>query len=211
MKTISKKTLTVLILLAVVGGIIVIKWVSSLSAPSVDPVEARSKGPKGAKVQVIEFLDFECPACAYGAKVLKEYMAQYPHDLHVQIKYYPLMNIHPHAVETASYAECTARQGKFWPFFETLMEQQNQWSRLINAKDIFDQLAKNAGADMGRLKSCLASKDVSATIMEEKTVGRSKGVQSTPTYFVNGKMAVGGKSLVEELDKYFPKSQYSAK
>ena len=201
----SKQSLTGIIIIGVVVIVIVMKILFSHSSASVDPVAARTVGPIDAKVKIVEFIDFECPACAHGALMLKEYLALYPGKLHLQVKYYPLMNIHRHALQVASYAECTARQGKFWLFFEPLAAQQPQWSQLINAEGIFDQLAKAAGADMGQLKSCLVSEDVSATIMGEKTLGRSLGVQSTPTYFINNKMVVGTKSLTEELNTYFPK------
>ncbi len=201
----SKQKITVLIIALAVGVVVVTKLILSGSSGTVDPVAARTKGPKQAKVNIVEFIDFECPACAYGAKQLKEYTDRYPDDIRVQVKYYPLMNIHHHALQVASYAECVARQGKFWPFFDMLMPQQSQWSPLINADGVFDEMAKGAGVDMNKLKSCLSSEDVTTTIMSEKALGRSLGVQSTPTYFINDQMVVGTKSLEEELNKYFPK------
>ena len=202
----SKKNITVLIVIAVIGVVAVLKFLQSTASISVDPVEARIKGPAQAKVQIIEFIDFECPACAYGAEKLREYMKLYPQDIHLEVKYYPLMNVHPHALQAASYVECVSRQGKFWPFFDSIMSSQNQWSKLVNIEGVFDQMAQASDVNMGALKSCLASEDVSVTIMGEKTVGRSLGVQSTPTYFINKKMVVGGKSLVDELETYFKKS-----
>ena len=200
----SKQALTVSIIILVVGGVFIFKNINSTTGVSVDPVESRSKGPESAKVKIVEFIDLECPACARGAMILKEYLVKYPDQIRLQVKYYPLMNIHRHALQVAYYAECSARQGKFWPFFEPLMASQQQWSQLVNAEAIFDQLAQGASVDMGQLKSCVKSTDVTTTITAEKTVGRSMGVQSTPTYFINGNMVVGTKSLVEELDKYFP-------
>ncbi len=201
----SKKSLTGFIIVGAIILVIAIK-IFTTNSSKIDPVAARTLGPANAKVNIVEFIDFECPACAYGAKVLKEYAVLYPDQIRLQVKYFPLMNIHRHALQVASYAECTARQGKFWPFFEPLSAQQAQWTKLIAAGDIFDQLAKAAGADMGQLKSCLVSEDVSTTIMAEKTLGRSLGVQSTPTYFINDKMVVGTKSLMDELNSYFPKT-----
>ena len=201
----SKQTITGIILVIAIGVVILVRMVLSHFSGAIDPVAARTTGPKEAKVNIVEFIDFECPACAGGAIKLKEYLTKYPESIRVQVKYYPLMNVHRHAVQVASYVECSARQGKFWPFFDILMPQQGQWSQLINAEGIFDQMAKGVGIDMTKLKSCVSSDDVSATIMSEKTLGRSMGVQSTPTYFINKKMVVGTKSLQEELDTYFPK------
>jgi protein-disulfide isomerase len=204
----SKKNLTILIVVLVIGGIAALKFFQSNgSFVLANPVEARTKGPNQAKLQIIEYIDFECPACAFGAEKLKEYMKLYPNDIHVEVKYYPLMNMHAHALQAASYVECVSRQGKFWPFFDAMMSSQAQWTRLINVEGVFDQLAQGAGVNMGQLKSCLSAEDVSVTIMSEKSAGRSMGVQSTPTYFINKKMVVGGKSLEEELQAYFKKSK----
>ena len=202
----SKQKVTVLVIGMTMICVVVIKLVSSHSPGSIDPSAARAKGALKAKVDIVEFIDFECPACAGGAALLKDYLARYPQDIHVQVKYYPLMNVHHHALQAASYAECVSRQGKFWPFFDSLMSAQSQWSPLVNAQGIFDQIAASAGADRGKLKSCLSLEDVSAAIMSEKALGRSWGVQSTPTYFINKKMVVGSKSLADELNQYFPKN-----
>lgn len=203
----SKKNVTLLIVLAAVGIIIILKVVLFGASMNVDPVAARTKGPEQAKVNIVEFIDFECPACAYGTQKLKEYMSLYPNDIRLQVKYFPLMSIHHHALQAASYVECVSRQGKFWAFFDPLMTSQSQWTRLINVDGVFNQLAQDAGVNMGQLQKCLSSDDVSSKIMSEKAVGQSLGIQSTPTYFINKKMVVGAKSLVDELNNYFPKSK----
>jgi protein-disulfide isomerase len=203
----SKKNLTVFIVLGVIVVIAILKTVLFKDPANFDPVEARTRGPQQAKVNIVEFIDFECPGCAYGAEKIKEYLAQHPNDIHLEVKYFPLMNVHHHALKAASYVECAARQGKFWPFFDPLMTQQRQWSPLVNAEGVLDQIAQGAGVDVRQLKSCLSSDNVSVKIMSEKAIGLSLGVQSTPTYFINKKMVVGAKSLIEELDTYFPKSK----
>jgi protein-disulfide isomerase len=202
----SKKNLTISIVGGIVVIVVVLKMTMFNSTVEVDPVEARSKGPAQARVHIVEFIDFECPACAYGVNKIKGYLEKYPHDLRVEVKHYPLTNMHRHALKSASYAECMARQDKFWPFIELVMAQQSQWSPLMNVEGMFDQFAENTKANMGQLKSCLSSEDVTVKIQSEKAIGRSLGVQSTPTYFVNKKMMVGTKSLQEELDLLFPKS-----
>ncbi len=203
----SKQTLTVIIIVCVIALVVGLKGLHSKSPVNVDPVVARSLGSDKARVNIVEFIDFECPACAQGSKILKDYVAKYPDQIYLQVKYYPLMNVHHHALQVAAYGECVARQGKFWQFFEPLMVQQAQWSQLVNAQGIFDQIAQAAGVNMAQLKTCVSSDDVSTKIMAEKNIGRSLGVQSTPTYFINTKMVVGTKSLKEELDTYFPKAK----
>ena len=200
----SKQKTTGFIVGFAIGTVVVIKLILTNSATVMDSSVARTRGPAGARVNIVEFIDFECPACARGAIELKEYLTRYPQDLRVQVKYFPLMQMHRHALQVASYSECVSRQGQYWSFFDSLMPPQAQWSQLVSAQGVFDQMAKQAGADMGKLKSCLSLDDVSSTIMREKALGQSLGVRSTPTYFINNKMVVGSKSLVDELKHDFP-------
>ena len=131
-------------------------------------------------------------------------MARYPQDIRLQMKYFPLVHHHVHAMRSALYSECAGRQGKFWEFDELLLAQQQQWSPLINADATFDQIAGQAGLDKVQLNACISSDDAAKTINDDRSLGQSLGVQSTPTYFINNKMVVGAKSLVEELNTYFP-------
>jgi protein-disulfide isomerase len=199
----KKKNVTVLIIVAIVLLIAGAKMFGSLNKKPVDSVAARTIGPDTAKVKIIEFIDFQCPACAYGSKLLKEYRDKYPQDIQVQIKYYPLKS-HAHAMVSALYSECAGRQGKFWQFHELLMPAQQQWSPMISPAGTFDSFAKQAGMDMGQLNVCLPSEDAAKSIEADRNLGNSLGVQSTPTYFINNKMVVGGKSLTDELNTYFP-------
>ncbi len=201
----TKKKLTWLVVL---GGLALMAALRCLKpAPYVpaDPVMARAKGNPNAKVKIVEFIDFECPACAYGSKLLKENMEQHPQDIYLQVKYFPLTGMHHHAMPAALYSECAARQGKFWPLHELMMPQQGQWSQLLSADPVFLDMARAVGADMTVLQACVASEDANKAINDEKSLGQSMGVQSTPSYFINGKMVVGTKSLLDELDTYFPK------
>ncbi len=202
----KKVRLTALIIVVTVAGLLGIRWWMASHASAIDAVAARSTGNLQARVKIVEFIDFECPACANGAKMLKEYMERYPNDLHVQMKYFPLTNMHAHAIQSALYSECAARQGKFWALHEQMMPAQQQWSTLVSADPIFQTMAKGVGLNMGQLNACLASEDAKKTINDERSLGQSLGVKSTPTYFINNKMVVGTKLLTEELNQLFPPS-----
>jgi len=202
----SKKNVTLLVIVLAVAAVAMFKLYGRTPPQSMDSIAARAKGDPQARVQIIEFIDFQCPACGVGSKMLKEYMDKYPHDVRVQLKYFPLLNHHRHAMQSALYSECAGRQGRFWQFHEPLIEQQPQWSPLLSADPVFTQIAKEAGLDMSVLNACLSSQDAAQTINDDKTLGRSLGVESTPTYFINNKMVVGAQSLTDELNTYFPKS-----
>ena len=201
---ITKRSLTLFVLLAIVLTVAGVKWYKASHVHKIDSVQSRSKGPVTAKVQIVEFIDFECPACAYGVGLLHKYLAKYPNDIHVQVKYFPLIRNHRHAMQSALYNECAARQGKFWEFNDLMMTSQAQWSPLISADNMFQDMAKQAGLNLSVLNACIASDDAKEAIDDERMLGQSLSIQSTPTYFVNDKMVVGGKSLTEELNTYFP-------
>jgi protein-disulfide isomerase len=203
----NKKQITFLIVLILVGLVGGAKFFLGAKAAEIDGQKARSKGDPQARVKIVEFIDFQCPACANGVKILGTYFDKHPNDLHLQIKYFPLTNMHRHATISALYSECGARQGKFWPLNDLMMAQQSQWAQLISAEPVFQSMASQVGMDIAKLNTCLASDDARRVINDEKSLGQSLGISSTPTYFINNKMVVGTKSLEEEMKIYFPDSK----
>ncbi|MBF0571008.1 MAG: thioredoxin domain-containing protein [Candidatus Omnitrophica bacterium] len=165
---------------------------------------ARAKGNSQARVKIVEYIDFQCPACAYGVKFLKTFFDKHPNDIYLQVRYFPLTKMHRHAMVSALYSECAARQGKFWALDDLMMPQQSQWAQLISPEPIFQSMALQAGIDPKQLNACLASVDARQVINNEKSLGQSLGIISTPTYFINNKMVVGAKSLQDEISTYFP-------
>ena len=78
--------------------------------------------------------------------------------------------------------------------------------QLLNPEPVFQAMASQVGMNMDELNICLASDDARRVINDEKSLGQSLGINSTPTYFINNKMVVGVKSLQDELKNYFPGS-----
>ena len=164
---------------------------------------ARVKGDPQASLQIIEFIDFQCPACANGAMFLKKVIGENPGIISLQMKYFPL-SMHRHANSAAVYAECAARQEKFWPFQDIILERQQQWTNLNDeeVKNFFNQTAKEVEIKEREFQSCLKDDAVKEIILAEKEEGSKLGVQSTPTYFINGQIFVGPRALSAELEKY---------
>jgi protein-disulfide isomerase len=200
----NKPQLTLVIVLVLAGLITGAKILGAPKGVGINLQEARAKGNPGSKVKIVEFIDFQCPPCAYGTKYLKTLFNRHPNDIYLQVRYFPLTNMHHHAMISALYSECAARQGKFWALNELMMPQQGQWAQLISPQPIFQAMATQVGMDINQLNACLASDDARRVINDEKSLGQSLGVVSTPTYFVNNKMMVGSKSLEDELKTYFP-------
>lgn len=167
--------------------------------------EGRSTGPQEAPLQIIEFIDFQCPECRLGSLLLKEYQDKYPDTIRLGIKYYPLGELNSSV--SAVYAECAARQGKFWPMHDQLINQQNQWRTLVNIKPYLDQLAEKAELDPSALMACINDRKVHAAVLSDQMLGEANFVHSSPTYFVNKKMIVGADSLQKFLEDFLEKTE----
>ncbi len=199
-KTISKQTATIIIIVTAVvliAGVRFFKWGQSGTGES---ALARVAGNPKAALRIVEFVDLQCPACAVGAADLKKYLAAFPDKIYLEVKYFPLGG-HMHSLTATKYAECAARQGKFWPFFDLAFERQSRWTGLFDAHPAFDEIAQEIGLNDGQLRACLESDEVREKILSEKDEGASRGVKSTPTYFINDKMLVGPKLMREEVEK----------
>lgn len=200
----SKQQVTWLIIvfcvLTIFGGRAILQ--AYRSRVSLSSIPAKAKGNPQAKLKIMEYIDFECPACAHGVRILKDYLAKYPDQIYMEIKYFPLPG-HRYGMASARYAQCAARQKKFWPFVEKLMERQGLWTSLHDPQPAFQEIAKQTGLSTFHLDNCLNDKYLDESILTEKTIGVSLGIQSTPTYFINDKMFVGTKTLQEELTKFF--------
>ena len=110
MKKRSKKFTAVLVLIFCIAIVYGLKAVIGLSAKG-ESTQAygKVKGDKNAPVKITEFIDFQCPACAQGAKYLKEEIQRHPELIRLQIKHFPL-KMHRHGLLSAQYAECAAQQ-----------------------------------------------------------------------------------------------------
>lgn len=156
----------------------------------------RAKGSPSAPIRIVEYLDYGCPACAMGVWMLQEYMTRFPEKIVVVLRYFPL-----HGEKSAVYAECAARQNKFWEFSETLLSHQQEWKSSPAPDQYLDQIAETVGLNMSVLDACRQDDRILALVRESKAQAEKKGVKATPTYFVNGHMAVGLKELKDVLDK----------
>ena len=207
---ISKPVATVLIVFVSVVFIYVVRiFANNVNLGLVKKIlRSRTIGDAKARVRIIEYIDFQCPACANGARLLKEYTKKYPSQIYLEVRYFPIIQIHPQALKSALYAECAARQNKFWSFENLLIERQSQWTKSADSDRMFNEIAHEVNLEPQKLKACVDDDDVKLSIFREKAEGKSLGVDSTPTYFVNGKMVVGPKSLVDELSAFFGEKKY---
>ena len=201
MKKLSKKDSTILLVIVTVAVLWGLKYyVESHRLGPYKGLLSRAKGDPKASIQIIEYIDLQCPACAKGATYLKSCFEKYPDRFYLEMKFYPL-GMHRHAFQSARYTYCASKQGKFWPFHDLVIERQKNWEDLFNADPAFRQIAQEISLDLTKLDACLQDEHTNQTILDEKEKGTRAGVKSTPTYFINGKMVVGYKELALELGK----------
>ena len=208
MAKISRQSATILIVIICVVSVYATKFlVSAFRKDGSSTNVSRMKGSNNAPIKVTEFIDFQCPACAHGAAYLKKTIEEYPEAIRLELRHYPLQS-HQYGFISSRYAECAARQEKFWPVHDLLLARQSNWKRLADATPAFEQIAIDSNLDQQELKACLDEGAVDEIIQKNKDEGKALGIRSTPTYFVNGKMIVGKKSLEDEITKLLEKNGY---
>ena len=125
----------------------------------------------------------------------------------VQLVLYPF-TLNPASEEATQAALCAGEQGKFWEFHRMLYARQEQWRRLPNPRQRLQEFAGDVGVDNAALASCVRSGRMERLISADKAYGRSLGVRSTPTVFINDKRIVGAqqegdfvRTIRQELDR----------
>ena len=154
---------------------------------------APSRGPADAKVTVVEFSDFECPFCARAWEIFeKEVYPQYGDKVRFVFKQMPLTQIHPFSEDAAVASMCALQQGndQFWKLYNGLFAKQGE----INKENLpakVEEIATAAGLDVPKLKECLASRKSIDAVKADQQEAAAVGVNSTPTFFVNGRRVQG--------------------
>ena len=176
---------------------------SSTSTPSEVTVslDDHIRANKDASVTLVEFGDFQCPACGAYEPLVSKAVAESAQDVRFVFRHYPLTQIHQNALLAAKYAEASSIQGKFWEMHDVLYAKQQEWSASPQVKTLFEGYAKTIGMDVVKLTSDSQSSAVEAKILAQLKEGTKLGVQGTPTFFINGKKLENNPRSVDELKK----------
>lgn len=177
----------------------------------IDPGDSPRQGFKGENppVRLIEFADFQCPACGFAAKQMHRLVRLYEDKIQLVFKNFPLdaacnpnmtRSLHPVACVAAKAGFCAGKQGKFVPMYEKLYGNQQQISR-----ENITLWAKEIGLNLEQLDTCIASKEADTAIRNDVNLAIKNDLNSTPTFFVNGRRVQGAidearlKLLLREL------------
>lgn len=163
------------------------------AAPAAMPVplgDSPERGPSDAWVTIVEFSDFQCPACGAAAPTIVQLLSRYPADLRLVYKHFPLTMIHPNARPAAIAAECAREQGRFWEMHDRLFANQ----RALTSDDL-KAYASAIGLDIAKWESCLSNPGPAARVDADEALGEKLGVRATPTFVINGKPLEGAAPL----------------
>jgi len=157
----------------------------------VEPVEpaqtvsvdgAASRGEVTARVTVVEFTDFECPACAAMQPILEEVLKSFGNRVRFVVRNYPL-DKHPHARKAAEAAVAAQAQGKFFEYTSLLFKRQSALD-----PPSLKKYATELGLDRARFDADVDSSKYAAAVRHDMDDALTYGVQGTPTIFINGVM-----------------------
>jgi protein-disulfide isomerase len=190
------------VLVVVVGGMIALfalanKSTSSGPAPTGDKtkvVRADSHKTGTGSVQLVEFGDYQCPACGAAYPNVKQVMKDFDGKVTLYFRNFPLTQIHQNAMLGAEAAEAAGAQGKYWEMHDALYENQKEWSELgaSAAEDKIVGYAKNLGLDSDKLKTDIDAEKYKQVIQQDMADGNALGIQGTPTFYINGTQVQGG-------------------
>lgn len=163
----------------------------------------KSLGNADAKVQLIEYADFQCPACKAADPLIKQLLAEYPTQVRFAYRYFPLKTIHTTAMISAAAAEAASMQGKFWEMKTLLYTNQEAWAGQQNADQIFVGYAQQLNLDTAKFRQDMYSDAVQKKVQADyDEAGRLK-LDHTPTFVVDGQVVAnpssyeGYKQLIE--------------
>jgi protein-disulfide isomerase len=150
-----------------------------------------SIGPKDAPIVIVEFSDYQCPYCKrWHDEVYAPLMAAYPGKIRLVYRSLPLTTIHPQAMSAAEAAMCAGDQNAYWQYHDKLFENSASLS-----SDLYTQLATNLNLDVTVFNACMTDHKHQSQIKADMDFALGLGVQSTPTFFINGLAVVGAQPL----------------
>jgi len=146
------------------------------------------KGDRSAKVEVVEYSDFQCPYCLRHNDTMDQIIKNYQNKIAVVFRHFPLTSIHPEAQKAAEAAECAGEQGKFWEMHDLLFQANANSTMSV---DQWKKEAANLKLNTQQFDSCLDSGKYANKVAQEQSGGAAAGVQGTPATFINGEIISG--------------------
>jgi protein-disulfide isomerase len=146
--------------------------------------------PANAEVTIVEFLDFQCPACAVASGVVTDIKDEFGDRVEIIIRHYPLTDIHPNALSSALAFEAAAAQGATVGMYDALFASQQEWGRSSTSQAaLFRGFADELGLDMAEYDRTIAAPETLARVARDRDDAVGLGLQGTPSFFIDGEPA----------------------
>jgi len=179
------------------------------------PNSGHAMGSDSAPVEVVEFADFECPACGSFAtltepdvrdRLVKTGLIRY------RFMDFPLTQIHRNTWPAHRAAWCAGEQNKFWEMHDALFMNQDRWNGETTTRPdaVIGGLASQLGIDMKQYTSCVETRKYQAQIQANVAEGDKRAVGSTPTFFI-GNTKVSTALSYDEFKKYVDQAVAAAR
>lgn len=140
---------------------------------------------KEAKVTIVEFGDYQCPACSAYSPLVDKILTEFNGKVNLTFRNFPLPQ-HTNATITSYAAEAAGLQGKFWEMHVKLYESQEEWSDSSVAKDMVTRYATEMVLDVDKFKADIDSSKVKDKVTKDIADANLIGINSTPSFFING-------------------------
>jgi protein-disulfide isomerase len=204
-------TIVFTIVLMVVGIVVLSKTSSKpLSSTEKEQRLVRSdshvRGKSDSKVTIVEFSDFECPACGKYYPEFTKIEQDYQDRVKIIYRHFPLNSIHPLAQKAAEASEAAGAQDKFWEYYAILFEKQAEWSSLSKDQAIvkFVEFAQQINIkDINKFETELKNDTYTNRVVEDSNDAKALDIPGTPTIFLNGEQQDNPSydNLSKEIDK----------
>jgi protein-disulfide isomerase len=198
----SKRTWIIFVSVVVVlfGGLILLSNSSKIDVSKVNTnaLQTANKqdgniadhvyGVASSKVVLIEYGDFQCPYCGNEHPIIKQVTEQYKGEIAFVFRNFPLTSLHPDALAAAGAVEAAGLQGQYWEMHNYIFENQSDWDSLTGTDrtNKFISYAKQFNLNTTKFASDMSSDAVSSKISYDEAIGQKLGVDSTPTFYLDG-------------------------
>ena len=185
----------------VVAGLITLIATTEFATPTdtsmrlaVTP-DDHKRGAENSAVVLIEYLDFECEACGAYFPVLEQLKEEFGDRVTFVSRYFPLSG-HKNGLPAALAVEAASRQGKYHEMYALLFTRQDEWGeKAAPTPEIFETYAQELGLNIAQFKTDFSSEEVRARVERDREEGAQLGVNSTPSFFLNGTKLKNPQSL----------------
>lgn len=137
------------------------------------------------KAVLVEFGDFQCPACGTYHLFVKQLMVDFKDNLTFVFRHFPLSQ-HANARPSSYAAEAAGLQGKYWEMHNYLYENQEKWSGLSDPKPFFVDYAKTLNLDIAKFEADMGDSGIKTKVDNDYGDGVALRIDSTPTFYLNG-------------------------